>query len=207
MRISPQSRQAMVHLLIALNVLAFALEAAGPTSLIDRFGLWPLRSATANVPSFHIWQLLTYSVLHANLAHLAFNMLGLVVFGSEVERVIGARKILKLYATSVACGGIAQVLTALMLAGDAYPAIGASAGVFGVLVAYALSLSTPAGSPSVPAHSDARLALSHQLCATRTAAGRIARSAGGCAFRAPRWHGRCRRADRLLVSQDATRYG
>ncbi|OUL95626.1 rhomboid family intramembrane serine protease [Paraburkholderia hospita] len=128
----------MILFLIALNVVVFVLEAAGQTSLIDRFALWPLRSAGADAPSFHIWQLLTYSALHANLAHLAFNMFGLFMFGSEVERVIGARRMLKLYTASVACGGIAQLLMALMLAGNAYPAIGASAGVFGVLVAYAL---------------------------------------------------------------------
>ncbi|MBP0590845.1 rhomboid family intramembrane serine protease [Paraburkholderia sp. LEh10] len=128
----------MILFLIVLNALAFVIEAAGPTSLIDRFALWPLRPATADAPVFQLWQLLTYSVLHANLAHLVFNMLGLFMFGSEVERALGASRTLKLYVASVVCGGIAQVLTALTPAGDAHPAIGASAGVFGILVAYAL---------------------------------------------------------------------
>ena len=128
----------MTLLLIALNVLAFAIEAAGPTSLIDRFALWPLHSADASAPAFHMWQLVTYSALHANVPHLAFNMLGMFMFGGEVERVLGAGRLLKLYVASVLSGGIAQLLTGLMLAGNAYPAIGASARVFGVLVAYAL---------------------------------------------------------------------
>ena len=128
----------MTLFLIALNVLAFALEAANPTSLIDRFALWPLYPANASAAAFHMWQLVTYSALHANLAHLAFNMLGLFMFGSEVERVLGAVRMLKLYVASVLCGGVAQLLTGLLSTGDAYPAIGASAGVFGVLVAYAM---------------------------------------------------------------------
>jgi membrane associated rhomboid family serine protease len=130
--------EAMTWFLIALNVLAFAVESASPASLIDRFALWPLQSADASAPAFHMWQLLTYSALHANLPHLVFNMLGLFMFGSEVERVLGAGRLLKLYVASVFCGGAAQLLTALAQTGDAYPAIGASAGVFGVLVAYAL---------------------------------------------------------------------
>ncbi|MEM5372748.1 rhomboid family intramembrane serine protease [Paraburkholderia azotifigens] len=128
----------MTLFLIALNVLAFAIEAAIPAALIDRFALWPLHSAGASAPAFHVWQLLTYSALHANLSHLVFNMFGLFMFGSEIERVLGAGRLLKLYVASVLCGGAAQLLTGMMLTADAYPAIGASAGVFGVLVAYAL---------------------------------------------------------------------
>jgi membrane associated rhomboid family serine protease len=128
----------MTLLLIALNVFFFALEAIDPPSLIERFALWPLYPANAGAPAFHVWQLLTYSALHANLAHLAFNMFGLLMFGREVERVLGAARLLMLYAVSVACGGVVQLLTAIAVGGDAYPTIGASAGIFGVLVAYAL---------------------------------------------------------------------
>ena len=128
----------MILILIALNLLAFVLESVGPASLIDRFALWPLYSTTAEAPAFHVWQLLTYSALHANLAHLAFNMLGLFMFGRDVERVLGARRILMLYAVSVASGGVVQEITALLMTTDAYPTIGASAGIFGVLFAYAL---------------------------------------------------------------------
>ncbi|MEM5436637.1 rhomboid family intramembrane serine protease [Paraburkholderia diazotrophica] len=128
----------MTLLLIALNVLAFAVEALDPNSLIDVFALWPLQAAGSGAPAFHIWQLLTYSALHASVTHLAFNMLGLFMFGNEVERVLGGRRMLALYATSVACGGIVQTLTTVSMTGDAYPTIGASAGVFGVLIAYAM---------------------------------------------------------------------
>jgi membrane associated rhomboid family serine protease len=141
----------MILFLIALNLLAFVIEAAGPTSLIDRFALWPLHSTNPDASAFHMWQLLTYSALHANLAHLAFNMLGLFMFDAEIERVLRARRTLKLYAASAVCGGVAQVLARLTVAGDAYPAIGASAGVFGVLVAYALVFPRRASGPSVPA--------------------------------------------------------
>ncbi|MEI6003234.1 rhomboid family intramembrane serine protease [Paraburkholderia bengalensis] len=127
----------MTLFLIALNVFAFTIEAISPEALIDRYALWPLQTANSDARAFHVWQLLTYSALHANLTHLVFNMLGLFMFGSDVERVLGARKTLMLYVASVVCGGVAQLLT-LMLASAPYPAIGASAGVFGVLIAYAV---------------------------------------------------------------------
>ncbi|SEJ44018.1 rhomboid family intramembrane serine protease [Paraburkholderia diazotrophica] len=128
----------MTLLLIALNVLAFAVEALNPNSLIDAFALWPLNTVGSGAPAFHTWQLLSYSALHASATHLAFNMLGLFMFGNEVERMLGGRRMLALYVTSVACGGVVQTLTTLSMTGDAYPTIGASAGVFGVLIAYAM---------------------------------------------------------------------
>lgn len=128
----------MTLLLIALNVLAFAVETLSPNTLINVFALWPLHAAGSDAPAFHIWQLLTYSALHANVTHLAFNMLGLFMFGNEVERVLGGRRTLTLFLTSVACGGVVQMLTTVSMTGDAHPTIGASAGVFGVLIAYAM---------------------------------------------------------------------
>src|SRR5271166_2877755 len=42
-----------------------------------------------------IWQLLTYSFLHANLGHWFWNMLGLWMFGSAVENAWGTRRLLE----------------------------------------------------------------------------------------------------------------
>ena len=128
----------MTTALIGLNVIAFLLEMGGQDRLLTLLALWPPHPGSAGGPGFHLWQLLSYSFLHANLAHLGFNMLGLFMFGTEVEKTLGRAKLLALYLVSVASGALAQCLVAYLSPGADYPTIGASAGVFGVLVVYAL---------------------------------------------------------------------
>lgn len=131
----------MTLALVIFNVVAFFLELASPESAIDAFALWPL-SAAGTDHTFHWWQILTYSALHANFLHLAVNMFGLQMFGREVERVFGAGRLLKLYVMSVAGGALTQLCVAAFTHGPDYPTIGASAGVFGLLIAYALLFPT-----------------------------------------------------------------
>ena len=45
--------------------------------------------------------MLTYAFLHGSLTHLAFNMFGLWMFGAELERVWGARRMVQFYFASV----------------------------------------------------------------------------------------------------------
>ena len=82
-----------------------------------------------------IWQLVTYMFLHGGVFHLLFNMFALWMFGSEVEAELGTRRFLKFYfATGV--GG--ALLYLAFRYGSGVPVIGASAGVYGVLVAFAV---------------------------------------------------------------------
>jgi membrane associated rhomboid family serine protease len=126
----------MTLTLIALNAFVFLLEAAGDSRLVEQFALWPPR--TDGGAAFHVWQLVTYSTLHANLAHLVFNMWGLYLFGRPIERTLGAARTGALYGASVLAGGLTQTAIAWLAPARAYPTVGASAGVFGVLLAYAL---------------------------------------------------------------------
>lgn len=129
----------MTLVLVALNLAVFLLEQAAPERLIDTFALWPPAYVSqAGAPPFHWWQLLTYSLLHANVAHIAFNMFGLYLFGRDVERAIGRNRLLPLYVMSVLAGGLVQVAVLLLSKPHGYPTIGASAGVFGLLVSYAI---------------------------------------------------------------------
>jgi membrane associated rhomboid family serine protease len=89
------------------------------------------------------WQLLSYGFLHdpGNFAHLIFNMLALLMFGAPLEYVWGNRRFLTYYLTCVAGAGLCQLLVgswAVMQGGSAYPTIGASGGVFGLLLAYGM---------------------------------------------------------------------
>jgi len=127
----------MTIALILLNIAAFLLEMSDPNRFISQFALWPPGSAGADQPPFHLWQMVTYSALHGNVMHLAFNMFGLYVFGRDVERTVGRARMATLYFAGVVSGAIVQVAVALA-SRHGYPTIGASAGVFGLLVSYAM---------------------------------------------------------------------
>jgi membrane associated rhomboid family serine protease len=124
--------------LIGANVLVFLLQRSA-TGIDVPFALWPLGAAraTGGQVSFQIWQLLTYAFLHANFVHIAFNMFALYMFGAPMERVFGPRRYLTYYFVCVFSAAIAQ-LTTSALTGALYPTVGASGGVFGLLLAYAI---------------------------------------------------------------------
>ncbi len=80
-----------------------------------------------------IWQLISYMFLHADTWHLLFNMLALWMFGKELERQWGGKEFLKYY---LICG-VGAGLTFLFFSSGYV--IGASGGVFGVLLAYGMT--------------------------------------------------------------------
>lgn len=123
--------------LIAANVAIFLLQGLAPQIIVP-FALWPLATASMNLgATFAPWQLVTYAFLHGGLLHLAFNMFALYMFGGALERVFGTRRYLVLYFVSVLSAAVTQLVVA-MLAGAIYPTIGASGGVFGLLLAYGM---------------------------------------------------------------------
>jgi len=131
----------ITRLLIILNVAIFALQALYDDTLLSVFALWPIgrfyvRDLHA-VVGFEPWQLITYAFLHANFAHIGLNMLALYMFGRDVERTLGAKHYLLLYFAAVVSAAIVQLaaVSATRHAGI-YPTIGASGGVFGVLLAF-----------------------------------------------------------------------
>lgn len=92
-------------------------------------------SALIFVPRFVLvrpWTLVTYMFLHGGLMHLAFNMLALFFFGPRVEERLGSRSFLVLYFVS----GISGAILSLIM-GPSAAVLGASAAVFGVMLAFA----------------------------------------------------------------------
>jgi membrane associated rhomboid family serine protease len=123
--------------LIVANVAVFLLQSIAP-GIVVPFALWPLATGSYNIgASFAPWQLVTYAFLHGSLLHLAFNMFALYMFGGAIERVFGTRRYLAFYFTSVVSAAITQLIVA-MFATSVYPTIGASGGVFGLLLAYGM---------------------------------------------------------------------
>lgn len=133
----------VTKLLLIVNVLVFLLQLAVGEQALAEFMLWPWGGAEAGGLGFMPWQLLTYGFMHDpnGFAHVIFNMLALVMFGAPLEYVWGDKRFLTYYLTCVVGAGLCQLVVATwMLAegGQAYPTIGASGGVFGLLLAYGM---------------------------------------------------------------------
>jgi membrane associated rhomboid family serine protease len=96
------------------------------------FALWPLASGR-----FLPWQMITYAFLHGGMTHLFFNMLGLWMFGSELERLWGQKRYLQFLLAGVLAAAVAQLLVTY-LAGSRYPTVGASGGLFALLLAFGM---------------------------------------------------------------------
>jgi membrane associated rhomboid family serine protease len=128
--------------LLIANVAVFVAQQFAGDALILWFGLWPLASTAFAAPGlstgFLPWQVITYSFLHGNELHILVNMLGLFMFGSEVERVLGQQRYLTYYFVSVLTAALAQLVMSALSPGPPYPTVGASGGVFGLLLAYGM---------------------------------------------------------------------
>lgn len=124
-RLSPGIR----GLLIA-NLAIFAIQWWSP-AMIERFALWPL------AVDFQPWQLVTYAFLHGGVAHLLFNMVGLVTFGNELEEYWGTRRLLSFYFASVIAAALTQLAVTSSI-GELAPTVGASGGIYGLLLGFAM---------------------------------------------------------------------
>jgi membrane associated rhomboid family serine protease len=135
--------------LIIINVACFLLDCATTHYLTfsngSRIQLGPgpvyqLGVFTVNAAVFHfqVWRFITFQFLHANLTHLAFNMLALFFFGPLMESYLGRARYLAFYLLCGAAGPMSYLLFyGLHVAAESQNSglIGASAGVFGVLIA------------------------------------------------------------------------
>ncbi len=125
----------VIFALLIANGLIFALQQVNFRFMMINFALWP--AAQPDSP-FAPWQLLTYGFLHGNLTHIAFNMFGLWMFGQDLERLWGPRRFLTYYLICVVGAGLVQLIVAAVQ-GGIYPTVGASGGLFGLLLAYGLT--------------------------------------------------------------------
>ena len=125
----------VIFALLIANGLVFALQQMNARFMLINFALWP---ATDPRSPFMPWQLLTYGFLHGNMTHIFFNMFGLWMFGRDLENVMGSRRFLVYFLVCAVGAGVVQLVVAA-LQGGIYPTVGASGGVFGILLAYGLT--------------------------------------------------------------------
>ena len=108
------------------------------------FALWPLGSGR-----FWPWQLLSYAFLHGDTMHLFFNMLGLWMFGSELERLWGQKRYLQMLAASAVAAAVVQLLFNLV-AGSGAPTVGASGSLYGLLLSFGMLFPNRTIVPLIP---------------------------------------------------------
>ncbi len=137
----------VVKALLLANVAIFAAQALGWDAVLTRlFALWPAYTpevaryggVLVAVPQFELWQVLTYGFLHGGMTHIFFNMFAIWMFGSQIELAWGSRRFATYYFVSVIGAGIVQLIVVTFFSTAITPTVGASGGVFGILLAYGM---------------------------------------------------------------------
>jgi membrane associated rhomboid family serine protease len=117
-----------LRVIILINVAVYLLEQGMD---LTPLALWPSGEL------FRPWQLVTYAFLHGDLLHLLFNMFALFVFGRALQDRWGSARFTTYYLASCIAAAATQ-LAAQAGSWGFYATVGASGGVFGVLLAFAL---------------------------------------------------------------------
>lgn len=145
--------------LITANIAVFILQIVMKPNAGAFMGMSPVEElgyfSTYKVTlqgGLEFWRFLTFQFLHSGMMHIFFNMLGLYMFGSMVEAHLGSKRYIAFYLTCGVCGGLAYLLLnaggtlaehygvkvpGLLFNDTKTPLVGASAGVFGVILACA----------------------------------------------------------------------
>ncbi|MDE2219847.1 MAG: rhomboid family intramembrane serine protease [Gammaproteobacteria bacterium] len=129
-----------VRVLLIANVAIFAAQLYLPQLPFELLELWPLHSSplTGGVP-FGPWQLVTYAFLHGSPAHLFFNMFALYMFGPDVEDLLGSKRFRIYYLACVVGASVSQQLVTATIYPSTAPTLGASGGIFGLLLCYGMA--------------------------------------------------------------------
>ena len=135
----PGALTAYILLLALIHGVRMVLPYDIDDVVIQMFGFIPKRYDSTllaiNFPGgtgAKVWTFVTYSLLHANFTHIAFNVLWLLPFGSALARRFGALRFFAFMAVTAAAGALAHLVTHEHAIA---PMIGASASVSGALAA------------------------------------------------------------------------
>ena len=129
------------------NNIAAVAEASPATPLMKGLHF----STKRVIGGAELWRLITFQFMHADMYHVLFNMMALYFFGSLIENVLGGKRYLAFYLICGVAGGLLYLLLnvagyvwveqlgrgeipGLLTNATGTPLIGASAGVFGVLI-------------------------------------------------------------------------
>ena len=124
-----------VKALVIINVAVFVLQ---QILLSKGYAMSASLGVTVNA-FWQVWRYITFQFLHSGIRHILFNMLCVYFFGLPLEQQWGRRKFLAFYLSCGAVAGFAYVIIgALSSVSSGMPIIGASGGVYGLLLACAV---------------------------------------------------------------------
>lgn len=119
--------------LLLICTAVFCVLTLLPYGIKSWFALQPLLSGR-----FMPWQVVTYAFMHADVLHLFFNMLGLWMFGAELEEMWGRKRFMQFLLASALTGALAQMALSMVF-GNIGPTVGASGALFGLLLAFGMT--------------------------------------------------------------------
>lgn len=130
----------VTNLLLLNAAVFFFTTTTAPAIALEYFALWPVLGVEADplMPGFYPWQLITYAFLHGNFFHLAINMFVLWMFGKPIESQWGSVMFLVFYFFCIVGAALVQMLITALGIVPPVPAVGASGGVFAVLLVFGL---------------------------------------------------------------------
>ncbi len=129
--------RSMVLNLILANVAVYAAQMLFGLKFTERLSL----HANLFQEPWNFYQLLTYGFLHDpdDLTHIVFNMLGLWVFGTDLENIYGRAELLRVYLTTIVVAGLVWVIVAAIGHDGRDVLLGASGGVMGMMILFVLN--------------------------------------------------------------------
>jgi membrane associated rhomboid family serine protease len=133
----------LTQALILINVGVFCIQFLMGFGFERMFALWPVGQG------FWPWQIVSYSFLHGDSMHLLFNMFGLWTFGAELELLWGRKRFIQFYVASVVTAAAAQLLLCAVLQSQNHT-LGASGGLFGLLLAFGIIFPDRTITPLLP---------------------------------------------------------
>jgi membrane associated rhomboid family serine protease len=133
----PQVTPVVRALLIACAV-CFGVQVLLGDRLLAPLALWPLEGMRG-ASLFRPWQLVSYSFLHDGFTHLLFNMFALWMFGPEIERLMGSQRFTFYWIVCVVSAAALQLMVQHLSSGLSAPMVGASGGIFGLLLAFGMA--------------------------------------------------------------------
>jgi membrane associated rhomboid family serine protease len=138
MRAPDRPAWSMTKILLVSLVVCFLLQSLLEGLKGPRWVMEWLALSSYGIAHGRFYQLLTFQFLHGGFLHLLMNMIGLYFFGRAMEDMLGSRGMLKLYLLSGVAGGLFQVGLAFAVPAKFWPpVVGASAGIFGLIAAFA----------------------------------------------------------------------
>ena len=123
-----------VAILVGISILTFLLAQSNREYFYPLLGFVPSYA----VGKLMLWQFITANFMHSDLTHLIFNMVGLFVFGGAVEKMVKENEFIKYF---LICGIGGYVFAFILWLIGITPnnlIVGASAGVYGLLLAFSL---------------------------------------------------------------------